>query len=346
MTPLSTFGGGGGWLAPGSGYAYLGTANNERGLAFGNNHLYLVSRANVSGNANNIRILDPATGTDLGGLSSTGISGGTFPVNTVGVGGDGSIYVADLTTQSTTTPFKIYRWATEASTPTVVYSGDAGLAGSRVGDDLAVYGGSGTKIAAGYGSSPSVAGNNSYSIIDPVASSATAVPFTGTPPNAGDFRLGITFIDQTHVAGAQGSSLYRYTATDGTLIASPAIPDPSGATADRLLAYVQINGVSLLAVQSIGDSHVSLYDVSNPAAPLYLAAGNTTIGVLTANGNGTGAIAWDITGPNTANLYAMSTNQGIQAFTVTVPEPASVTLLALTISGALFRRPNRQTTAA
>src|SRR2546423_4256513 len=45
MSALTSFGGGDGWLAPGEGgYAFLGTASNERGLAFGNNHLYLVSR--------------------------------------------------------------------------------------------------------------------------------------------------------------------------------------------------------------------------------------------------------------------------------------------------------------
>src|SRR5689334_6103909 len=47
MTPLSTFGTNG-WLAPGSS-AYLGTGNNERGIGFGNGHVYLVSHANVSG---------------------------------------------------------------------------------------------------------------------------------------------------------------------------------------------------------------------------------------------------------------------------------------------------------
>src|SRR5262245_51066611 len=46
ITPLSTFGGGDGWLAPGEGgYGFLGTSSNERGLAFGNGHLYLVSRS-------------------------------------------------------------------------------------------------------------------------------------------------------------------------------------------------------------------------------------------------------------------------------------------------------------
>ena len=44
MSPLLSFGGGDGWLAPGEGgYGFLGTANNERGLAYGNGHLYNIN---------------------------------------------------------------------------------------------------------------------------------------------------------------------------------------------------------------------------------------------------------------------------------------------------------------
>ena len=71
-------------------------------MAFGNDHMYLVSR----NGGNNIRIFDKLTGADLGALNNAGISGGTFPVSTAGVGGDGAIYVANLTTQSTTSPYR------------------------------------------------------------------------------------------------------------------------------------------------------------------------------------------------------------------------------------------------
>lgn len=335
LSPLVGFGGADGWLAPGEGgYTYLGTGNNERGLAFGNNHLYLVSR----NGGNNVRILDKLTGADLGGLNVTGITGGTFGVNTVAVGGDGVIYVNNLTTQSTTSPLKVYSWATEGSIPTVAYSGNAGLAGSRVGDSLTAIGsGPSTRLALGFGSTPAVAGNNGYTLLDPTAGTATAVGFTGTPPNAGDFRLGITFSDTSHVIGTQGSSLYRYTSfagSTGTLLGSPAIPDPVGATADRLLAYAVVGGVPLLAVQSIGDSHVSIYDVTDPNAPVWLTSGNNTTSPAV-NGNATGQLAWgDISG-NTANLWAMSSNQGIQAFILVVPEPSTAVLAGLGL-GALF----------
>jgi len=347
FSPLTSFGGGDGWLAPGEGgYTYLGTGNLERGLAYGNNHLYLVSRNGGSF----IRILDSLTGADLGFLDSTGITGGTFAVNTVAVGSDGAIYVNNLTVQSTTSPLKVYRWSTEGAIPAVAYSGEGGLAGSRVGDSLAaIGGGSSTLLGLGYGSAPAVAGNNSFSLVDPTAGTATAITFTGTPPNAGDFRLGITFTDSSHVIGAQGSSLYRYTSfagANGTLLGSPTIPDPVGATADRLLSFAVVNGLSLLAVQSIGDSHVSLYDVSDPSTPLWLASANNTTGALTANANGTGELAWGaITdngdGTSTAQLYAMSSNQGIQAFTVVVPEPAAAALIGIGLSALFALRRSR-----
>src|ERR1039458_4005691 len=88
ITPLSTFGSGG-WLAPagynGSTYPYLTTNDTERGLAYSNHHLYLVSR----NGGDFIRILDAQTGADLGALNlgSGVVSGGAFEVD--GVAGEG-----------------------------------------------------------------------------------------------------------------------------------------------------------------------------------------------------------------------------------------------------------------
>jgi hypothetical protein len=300
-----------------------------------------------------IRILDPITGADLGSLNNTGISGGTFAVNTIGVGGDGAVYVANLTTAvASGSPYKVYKWTTEGSTPTVALNTSTLLAGGRLGDSFAAFGsGSSTLLAAGFNSTPVVAGNNGYAIINPTTGTSTAVGFTGTPPNAGDFRLGLTFIDSSHVIGTAGSSLYRYTSfsgTSGTLLGSPVIPDPAGATADRLMSYTVLGGKPLLAVQSIGDSHVSLYDMTDPNNPLYLTAGNNTSGTLTANGNGTGQIAWGnavfdpVTGRWSENLYAMSSNQGIQAFVVTIPEPGVFSLAALGLGLLAFWRKIRK----
>jgi hypothetical protein len=133
-------------------------------------------------------------------------------------------------------------------------------------------------------------------------------------------------VDASHVIGTAGSSLYRYASfsgSSGTLLASPAIPDPAGATADRMMACTVLRGKALLAVQSVGDSHVSLYDLTDPTHPVWLASGDNTTGTLTANSNGTGDLAWGaptVNGDGTVSvvLYAMSSNQGIQAYVVTV----------------------------
>src|SRR3954454_22769113 len=111
LTSLTSFGGvSPGWRQPGEplvgdaagtndglSYFYLQASNNERGLAYGNGHLYLVSHANVNGSSTNVRVLDAITGADTGGLVATGITGGTFAVNAAAVGGDGAIYVGNLT---------------------------------------------------------------------------------------------------------------------------------------------------------------------------------------------------------------------------------------------------------
>jgi hypothetical protein len=330
ISPLSSFGSGG-WLAPGSS-PHLTVNDTERGLAFGNDHLYLVSRAG----GDSVRILNPITGADIGGLNMTGIpapgaTGATFGVNMAAVGGDGAIYVGNLTLNASTanSPFVVYKWATESSTPTVAYSGTP-LAGGRVGDSLAAFGsGSSTRLAAGFGSSPAVTGDNGFAILDPTAHSATQVTFSRTPPNPGDFRLGITFgADANHVMGAQSGNSFRETSVSGgtgTLLASPALHS----TSERLLAYAVIGGIPVLAAESTTDAHVSLYNMTDPARPVFLGSANATTGALHANTRDVGELSWGKIAGNTGVLYALSTDQGIQAFTVTVPEPGALTLAAL-----------------
>src|SRR5688500_12597590 len=112
-------------ISPADGLPYLTTDSTQRGVAYNplTGHVLLVSRSD-----NEIHILDGQNGTDLGTLARGDIiSGGTFPTSLIGVADDGAIYVANLTTGSGTTPFKVYRWASEtAQSPTLAYEGDPG----------------------------------------------------------------------------------------------------------------------------------------------------------------------------------------------------------------------------
>jgi hypothetical protein len=364
VATLSSFGNGG-YLAP------IGAANAQRGLAFnplgtydsGNSAQYGGGDLYTALNNGTIDILSAATGAIGGTLgSSSSYSGGTFVTDSIAVAADGAIYVDNLTTNSSSSPYKIYEYANEAAgsgAPTVVFSGNAD--GARLGDDLAVYGtGASTLLASGFAS---VA--NGYAITSITNSTGTTgntttyATFTGSS-NFKDFSAGITFAanannvlgSQLSLAGVYRDTTYTTGSTTGTLVASPSLVTTAGnanAGGEHLMAYDVVDGVPLLAVQSTGDGHVSLYDDTNPASPILLqqvslpATDTTTSG----NGNATGAIAFgSVYNTDQVNLYTLSTNEGINAYTVTVtpasvPEPASLAVLGLAVPALMARRRGR-----
>jgi hypothetical protein len=328
LTPVTGFGANG-WLAPGS-TPYLGTANNERGLAYNpvTGNLVLVSRTG----GNNVRILNGATGADLGGLDLTGVSGGTFAVNMTGVADDGSIYVANLAIfNATTNPtplFKVYRWNDEASglttAPLVAYSGTPGA--QRIGDSFAVNGGNGVTPLQFAAAGSAILNNANTTIgsnfaIGQLDFNNTAVQYgliAGTTSagdaNSNDYRLGITWLDNDTVIGNRGTN-GRVTTFDP--VTQTAVLDstvPLGGAARRALDYAVIGGVPMLAVIDSNSSNVAVFNVTDPGNPILMASATTTTGTLAGNVNGTGSVAWGAITGTTARLYAMSSNQGIQAF--------------------------------
>lgn len=367
LAPVTGFGGGDGWRAPfeslagdsvvvGSSYPYLGNTvtdtglnagNLERGLAFNatTGHLLLVSRNNPGGATpdGSIRILDAATGVDLGALDEgTGIlTGGAFVNNMVGVGDDGAIYVANLSTNTSTSPFKVYRWANEAAQPTVAYSGS--LLATRLGDTFDVFGsGASTRLVAGYGNSPAVAGNNSFALFttgDGSTFTGNSIAVGGPPPDAGDYRLGITFTDADTVIGkaVTDARIIDVTgATTGTLSAS----FTTDGSSLRPMDFAIVDGRPLLAVVEASNSpdpiaraRIFIYDMTNPSAPLAerkIQEGSNLPIVNPPgsgfpnqfdNANGVGQVKFGAISGNVATIYAMSTNNGIQAFTLTL-DPA------------------------
>ena len=364
MTPFPTFGGGDAWLAPGepndpSGNpnTFLGTNNFERGLAFNaaTDHLYLVSRPNTAnGNTLFVRILDALTGQDVGALDTDvsiifgGFTG--FPLNMIGVAADGAIYGANLTVNTSTAPFKVYRWDNETSPPVNVYVGNPEPLSIRVGDSFDVFGaGLQTRVTSGLNSppaNPTLPDANGFTIVDPNSGLNTDVRFVGTPPDNGDFRLGMTFIDSDTVLGGVNTNV-RLSSFNGNAAVLDATLTLTNAN-ERSFDFAVVGGVPLLATVETGSqataSTVRVYDMTTPATPVLVSSGRTTTGAVVANANGTGQVKWgEITG-NTATLYAMNTNNGIQAFTVTIPEPSTGAFLAL--AGALIAYRRKTASAA
>jgi len=325
LTPLATFGTNG-WLQPGSS-TYLGTGNLERGLAYNpaTGNLILCSRAVAPG----LRILNGATGADLGGLDTTGVAGGTFTLNLVDCGADGTIYACNLST-SAAANFKVYKWVAEvvAVPPSVAF--DSLLTNTnRVGDSFAVTGGTPSTpvrwAAAGSNSSTALPGSNSQFHVGSTDASNTASSFTGIPgtiATSNGYRLGLTWVDQDTVVGSQGATAYMTDFNTATSTANVVAAITTSA-AQRAMDYAVINGTPVLAILDSNSSILSVYDVSFPTSPTLLASGTATSGALSANGNGTGAVQWGAITGSTATVYAMNSNQGIQAFTFSLALPAT-----------------------
>jgi hypothetical protein len=344
LTPVAGFGNNG-WMAPGS-IPNLATTNNERGLAYNpvTGNLVLVSRTG----GNNVRILNGATGADLGGLDLTGITGGTFAVNMPGVADDGSIYVANLAIfNATTNPaplFKVYRWNDEVSglttAPLVAFSGTPGA--QRIGDSFAVNGGTGATPLQFAAAGSTVLNNANATIgsnfaIGQLDFSNTAVQYGliagTTSAGSNDYRLGITWLDNDTVIGSQGTN-GRITTFDP--VTQTAVLDNTIAlngAPRRALDFAVIGGLPLLAVLDSNNSVVTIFDITNPQAPLVMASGTTTTGTLTTNLNGTGAVAWGAINGTSARLYAMNSNQGIQAFDFSFGPIASATTYGVGCEG-------------
>jgi hypothetical protein len=340
MQAISTFGTNG-WLTPASSSGYLTTNNEQRGMTYNavTNEVLVAFRQTVSSVSNSIARFNGTTGAFVGVMDKTGITGGDFAINGVDVTTDGVIYAAN--TASGSNPFKVYRWENATATPTTAFNNTintAPIAGiTHLGQAFAVFGtGSATQFAAG---GTTTTNTNNFAIGSGLSAGtfSVATPYINVTPrtasNSNDYRLGLTYVDANTIIGLQGGST-RLTDFDGTTatVAASSTGSLGGTINYRIIDYINVAGTPIVAGLNVSSSRVDIFNFTNPTSPVSLANLNLTTSPAS-NGNGTGAISWgDLVdngnGTFTAELYAMSTNQGIQAFQVTmVPEPTTWALL-------------------
>ncbi|MFM7183741.1 MAG: PEP-CTERM sorting domain-containing protein [Planctomycetota bacterium] len=355
LSPLTTFGSNG-WLAPGSN-SYLSTSNFERGIGWNpvTNNLVLPSR----NGGNFVAILDGTSGAVIKTMDTTGVGGGTLALMGAGVTDDGKIYVPNLQSGSNNlNPFKVYSWLGESDTsaPSTAFSQVLPQTTSgnfRYGDAFAVFGsGTSATFAAAGSTTGTTAGlpNNGNFMIGSLDGSNTStiyrnIPSTQTATN--DYRLGMAFVDADTIIGTQGASAKL---TD--FVAAPTLSN-TGATvtaaiatgaAARPLDYTVLDGKSLLALVDTNNSGISVYDITNPLSATLLTTGSTVVGTLATNVNGAGGLQWGATlNQYQQVVYAMSTNQGIQAMIFTVPEPSTYAVMgsAFAVIGLVASRKRR-----
>lgn len=108
-----------------------------RGSGFDGEHVLIVTRA--PGGSHLLKVSDLRENKILPiPLNLTGVAGGTFPVN-VGAQVNGHTYIANLSSNTTASPLKIYHWTDPTAAPALIANfGPVVGAGARHGDNMSV----------------------------------------------------------------------------------------------------------------------------------------------------------------------------------------------------------------
>ncbi len=338
--PLGTWGfNGDGWWAPGeNGISYLTSSDsNQRSIAFN------PATGNVLlGNGLGVSILDGSSGVRTGFFNMAGVSLGTRAFNTVMVTSAGEIFGTNLTTvSSSTNPFKVYRWANEtagvAGTLSHTFSVVTGTT-ARLGDasDIIGSGNSVTFVSGKGGGAADLNGYYSFAF-DGTNLNPTSVTVGGSAN--GQFRLGLAYDGAGNVVGKQTGAGNPYQVAAGSSLSGSWTTVSAGESA---VDFVSLNGFTLMATIDANSSAVRIYDVTGLSGTQTLTpilTLNNTTGAANSNGNATSDLAFGSITGNSVNLYALNTNNGIQAFTITaVPEPASMIALGAGLLALARRR--------
>ena len=340
LTALTTFGGGDGVLLPAD-YSGSTTGSFERGMDFNPATGDLILASTNGGNA--LRPINSSTGVVGSALTIPPISvSGLRAWNMVAVTTSGEIYVTNLSgNASSTTQMQVYKYLSQADTAPTKKEFTIPI-NHRAGDALAVTGsGVGAILATGYNSvttppTPAPAGTDGWAALNYEAGTITSYdPASGS--SVGGFRLGMTWLNSTDVIGAN---------TAGVTIGSASGPTATtitglATTTEPILDVVTILGKTYLATMDASTAtnrnKVRVYELNGSVAS-FLADGQLITGSSSfSNSNATGSLAWGTVSGDTATLYSLTTNNGIQAFLFTIPEPSSA-LLGVAGLGVLMRR--------
>ncbi|MFZ4726808.1 MAG: T9SS type A sorting domain-containing protein [Paludibacter sp.] len=303
---------------------WVGTGNLCRGLAYGkmgaNERVFVISREG----GNLVHILNASTGADLGTLpmGTDVVTGSYFVINDAGMTSDGVLLVGSMALANG--EFKVYRWDTETSTPTLAISYPAAL--GRMGDKITVVGSITTGTARVYASTASAvdgktkiyyfdmeadaANPGKYKFVQTPKTLASVTTCTSNPAiglkSNGDFYFkgGGTQISSYTSAGVLG------TESSSTIVGS------SGNT-PRYIGKDALNNEYICYFRN-GATKEKLNILKLPNGDLSLATvvdSTAALGV-NANGNGTSGVVVNVLPNNDVELFVLSTNNGIGKYTV------------------------------
>jgi hypothetical protein len=259
--------------------------------------------------------VDAETGAEGDALNVTGIAGGTFPLNLIGVSSDGQIFATNLTVAaSEASPLKIYRWADEEAAPEVVYEGAPSAA--RYGDSFTVFG-SGDEVYV------LVSGSANTSIAEFMwdgeeLSAPRLIPVTAQTARGGIAR---GFRGETLWINGAGTTLREIDRETGALVREiPGSVVPAGFMLSEFFViegrHFAVAAIRNIAADAVDRTYVEIVDVTVPGEETVVAraaqiGGNT-------NPNASGAADYDAA---RNQLIVFATNNSLAAFSLDALRP-------------------------
>jgi hypothetical protein len=306
-----------------SGFSYLSTDDNTRGLAYDTNSSRLVV-ASVSG-GDGLYILNANNGTNIGTMNLAGaLLSGTKHLDQVGIADDGAVYSGNLALTGSGDAFHLTRWDSPTTTATAAqaYNGDPGAgSGERWGDYMAVRGaGPNTQVVLGSKSGTNVA---LLTTSDGINFNATLLAISNAPAGfAGGgicFGAGNTFWAKNNLAHLYEIAFDPVAQTGGVLLnySNPGqIPSQMVGvgvdTVRNILAGVVLSDsphdVQLFQLTGSSDSPILFHQAFFASA--------------TVNGNANAAIVVKY-----PRVYALDVNNGLLALTYGVPAATAPTIV-------------------
>jgi hypothetical protein len=288
-----------------------------RGFAVFNNNLYVANRNAPAGQQ--VQVHNRLTGEITGSLNTTGVEGGTFPLNDVEVSADGVVLLCNLA-QSTGGIFTIYQLDETNPAEVLITLSLADIGASRMGDKFTVVGSfndGSAKIYAADASTPRVfvwsmtadSDKQGFSFGAPEIIATNAIGAT----NGSNASVAPLPNGQFYITGG-GVNIYKLNA-DGSLIGM--VPGGIVATGSSALKYLGTDGNDeILAVflYGAGNEKARILRIPNgdPTAAV-IEFDTPTLGTVNSTGNADVTFV-PATDDMNADLYVLSATNGLALY--------------------------------
>ncbi len=323
--------------------SWFSTANNERGFAYGRvndgtgnmvSRLFIVSR----NGGNNVRVVDPATGSDAGTLlMDTVINGGLIIINDIETTYDGKILASNVVGSTVTAQdWKVYMWDKLTSTPVLAlkYVVPAVTPATRLGDKFKVTGNFYNNTAVIWAADANNAKVYKFSMSNGAFNPVPEIITLSNNAFGGSASVA-PLPDGSFYYNATGKNVMKFSSNGAIIDTIPGTVIATGSNAISYLGSVNRAFDEFIVSFAFGAGNENGFMAKIPD-------GNPKLGSLygktpqlgsNSNANGTGDVAFMFNDDNTITVFVLSSNNGFGAYKLVNIVPVELTSFNATAIG-------------